>query len=61
MFTGGCDKIVKMWPLMSGGAPTQVAAHDAPIKEVAWIENMSMLVTGSWDKTLRQMQISLLD
>lgn len=30
-----------------------VAMHDAPIKEIAWIPEMSVLVTGSWDKTLR--------
>nr|XP_029124278.1 protein RAE1 isoform X3 [Elaeis guineensis] len=53
VFSGGCDKLVKMWPLMSGGQPTQVAAHDAPIKEMAWIQQMNLLVTGSWDKTLR--------
>ncbi|XP_020577103.1 LOW QUALITY PROTEIN: protein RAE1-like [Phalaenopsis equestris] len=53
VFSGGCDKLVKMWPLMSGGQPTQVAAHDEPIKEIAWIEPLKCLVTGSWDKTLR--------
>ncbi|KAM0952921.1 putative transcription factor WD40-like family [Dioscorea sansibarensis] len=53
VFSGGCDKQVKMWPLMSGGQATTVAAHDAPIKEVAWVEQMNLLVTGSWDKTLR--------
>lgn len=41
-----------MWPL-GGGQPTTVAMHDAPIKELAWIAEMNMLVTGSWDKTLK--------
>nr|DAD40215.1 TPA_asm: hypothetical protein HUJ06_014538 [Nelumbo nucifera] len=53
VFSGGCDKQVKMWPLMSGGQPVTVAMHDAPVKEVAWIPEMNLLVTGSWDKTLR--------
>ncbi|XVE93088.1 hypothetical protein REPUB_Repub01dG0160200 [Reevesia pubescens] len=53
VFSGGCDKQVKMWPLMSGGQPMTVAMHDAPIKEMAWIPEMSLLVTGSWDKTLK--------
>lgn len=57
MFSGGCDKLVKMWPLMSGGQPTQVSAHDAPIKEMAWIQQMNLLVTGSWDKTLRHVKL----
>ncbi|KAG9160136.1 hypothetical protein Leryth_015035 [Lithospermum erythrorhizon] len=53
VFSGGCDKLVKMWPLQSGGQPVQVAVHDAPIKEMAWIPEMNVLVTGSWDKTLK--------
>ncbi|KAL4614724.1 hypothetical protein ACB092_07G074100 [Castanea dentata] len=53
VFSGGCDKQVKMWPLISGGQPVTVAMHDAPIKEIAWVPEMNLLVTGSWDKTLK--------
>ncbi|KAL7199870.1 hypothetical protein ACSBR2_022055 [Camellia fascicularis] len=53
VFSGGCDKQVKMWPLLSGGQPMTVAMHDAPITEIAWIPEMNLLVSGSWDKTLR--------
>lgn len=53
VFSGGCDKQVKMWPLLSGGQPTTVAMHDSPVTQVAWIPEMSLLVSGSWDKTLR--------
>lgn len=53
VFSGGCDKVAKMWPLMSGGAPVTVGAHDAPIKDIAWISEMSLLVTASWDKTIK--------
>ncbi|XP_048439219.1 protein RAE1-like isoform X2 [Pyrus x bretschneideri] len=52
VFSGSCDKQVKMWPL-AGNQPVTVAMHDAPIKEVAWIPEMNYLVTGSWDKTLK--------
>ncbi|CAN4093609.1 unnamed protein product [Withania somnifera] len=52
VFSGGCDKQVKMW-LLSGTQPVTVAMHDAPVKELAWIPEMNLLVTGSWDKTLR--------
>ncbi|KAB1226934.1 hypothetical protein CJ030_MR1G022236 [Morella rubra] len=51
VFSGGCDKQAKMWPL-SGGQPMTVAMHDAPIKEIAWIPEMNLLATGSdmyWD------------
>ncbi|VAH00780.1 unnamed protein product [Triticum turgidum subsp. durum] len=53
VFSGGCDKQVKMWPLLSGGQAQTVAMHDAPVKEVSWISQMNLLVSGSWDKTLR--------
>ncbi|KAL5563401.1 hypothetical protein UlMin_033148 [Ulmus minor] len=39
VFSGGCDNQVKMWPLLS---------------EVAWIPEMNLLVSGSWDKTLKK-------
>ncbi|MQM02420.1 hypothetical protein Taro_035195, partial [Colocasia esculenta] len=54
VFSAGCDKQAKMWPLLSGGQPVTVAMHDAPIKEIAWIQQMNLLVTGSWDKTLKR-------
>lgn len=53
VFSAGCDKQAKMWPLLSGGQPVTVAMHDAPIKDIAWIPEMNLLVTGSWDKTLK--------
>lgn len=53
VFSGGCDRQVKAWPLMAGAQPITVAMHDAPVKEVAWISQMNLLVSSSWDKTIR--------
>ncbi|CAI5481063.1 unnamed protein product [Closterium sp. Yama58-4] len=53
VFSGGCDKQAKMWPLMSGGAASTVGVHDAPISKMAWIGEMNLLVTASWDKTIK--------
>lgn len=53
VFSAGCDKQAKMWPLLSGGQPVTVAMHDAPIRDIAWIPEMNLLATGSWDKTLK--------
>lgn len=59
VFSGGCDNQVKMWPLTSYGAqPITVAIHDAPIKDLAWIPEMNLLVTGSWDRTLKYLNHS---
>ncbi|GBF88757.1 hypothetical protein Rsub_01658 [Raphidocelis subcapitata] len=52
VFTGGCDKMVKLWNLATNQSQ-QVAAHDAPVRHCAFIPELNMLVTGSWDKTLR--------
>ena len=42
-----------MYDLQSGQS-TQVAAHDAPIKSVRWIDSQNgILATGSWDKTIK--------
>ncbi|KAK7293575.1 hypothetical protein RJT34_16443 [Clitoria ternatea] len=42
-----------MWPLTSGGQPMTVAMHDAPIKDLAWIQEMNLLAIKSLDKTLK--------
>lgn len=53
MSAGGCDKQVTMWSLQTN--QTQVVAkHDQPVPFVFHVKEMSnMLVTGSWDKTVR--------
>lgn len=50
IFSAGCDKEAKMWDLQSNSQQT-VAKHDAPIRHIHFFNNM--IVTGSWDKTLR--------
>ncbi|KZT01555.1 Poly(A)+ RNA export protein [Laetiporus sulphureus 93-53] len=54
VLSGGADNAARMFDTQTG-QPTQVAQHDAPIKCVRWIEmpQGGILVTGSWDKTLK--------
>lgn len=54
ILTASCDKTCKLWDLQSNQA-IDVAQHAAPIKSVHWIQspNYSVVVTGSWDKTLK--------
>ncbi len=53
MCSGGCDKVAKMWSLQTNQSQV-VAKHDAPIRHLFPVKDMNnMLVTGSWDKTLR--------
>jgi len=52
VFSGGCDNIAKVWQLANGSS-LQVAQHEAPIKSVHYFEELQVVVTGSWDKTLK--------
>ncbi|KAI9680549.1 MAG: RNA export factor gle2 [Caeruleum heppii] len=55
---GGADKAARLLDLASGSTTaTQVAVHDQPIRCVRFIDApgsaQPMLVTGSWDKTVK--------
>lgn len=52
IFSGGCDNKVKMKTLATQ-QEQQVGQHDAPVKEVFSVDEMNMVISGSWDKTLR--------
>ncbi|KAF9346683.1 Poly(A)+ RNA export protein rae1 [Mortierella sp. NVP85] len=57
LVSGGTDKIAKVFDI-STGQSSQVAQHDAPIKEVRWVDGPSpILATGSWDKTIKYWDI----
>ncbi len=50
---GGCDKQVSMWALATNQKQV-VAKHDAPVKYALYVKEMNnMLVTGSWDRSVR--------
>jgi mRNA export factor len=55
---GGADKAARMIDLGAGqNTAIQVAAHDQPIRSVRFFDSpqggAQMLVTGSWDKTVK--------
>lgn len=54
LFSAGADKAVRAFD-MNTGQNSQVAAHDAPVSCVRWIEAPSggVIATGSWDKTVK--------
>ncbi len=51
-YAGGCDNLVKMWNLQTN-QQQQIAQHAAPVRHCFFVKDMNMLVTGSWDKTLK--------
>jgi hypothetical protein len=55
IFSGGADNAGRMFDVGTGQA-TQIAAHEAPVKVVRWIDTPGsggILATGSWDKTIK--------
>jgi len=52
VFSGGCDNKVKMKVLQTQ-QEQQIGQHDGPVKEVFVVDEMNMVVSGSWDRTLR--------
>jgi mRNA export factor len=55
VFSAGCDKTAKMWNIAQPGHQgQQIAAHNEAIKCIAHVTVPSpMVVTGSWDKTIK--------
>jgi len=53
VFCGGCDNKGFIWDLQANKT-TQVAQHEKPIKDMAWIPLQGgLLMTASWDKTVK--------
>ncbi|RKP33673.1 WD40-repeat-containing domain protein [Dimargaris cristalligena] len=54
VFSGGADNTGRMYDIGSGQSSV-IAKHDAPIKSMRYVQvnNQWVLLTGSWDKTLR--------
>jgi len=50
--SGGCDNKVKMKTLQTQQEQV-IGQHDAPVKEVFIVDDMNMVISGSWDKTIR--------
>lgn len=50
--SGGCDNKVKM-KMLATQQEQIIGTHDAPVKEVFVVDEMNMVISGSWDKTLR--------
>ncbi|KAG8905912.1 hypothetical protein FRB99_007992 [Tulasnella sp. 403] len=53
LFSAGADKVAKMFDVQTGQSSV-VGGHDAPIRSIRWMDmNGGVLVTGSWDKTVK--------
>lgn len=54
VFSGGCDGYVKMWNVTQGANTAQnIGKHEAPVRNVKFLESSRLVVSSSWDKTIR--------
>jgi len=52
LVSGGCDKKVRVRDLRAQ-KDQELGMHDEPVKELAVVDDLGLVVSGSWDKTLR--------
>mmetsp|Transcript_86094 Transcript_86094/g.266599 ORF Transcript_86094/g.266599 Transcript_86094/m.266599 type:complete len:342 (-) Transcript_86094:207-1232(-) len=52
LVSGGCDTKVRLRDL-GAQRDQELGKHDAPVKELAVVDQLGLVVSGSWDKTLR--------
>jgi len=50
--SGGTDSLCKLWNLASNQEIT-IGQHAAPIKSVHFVKEMNVVITGSYDKTIK--------
>lgn len=52
VFSGGCDNVVLSWDLITNQSVV-ATEHSAPVKFVHWLADKNLLMTGSWDQTVK--------
>lgn len=53
-YSGGCDGKLRSWNVSQPSTSASVIGqHGAPIKAIKFLPQSNMVITGSWDKTLR--------
>jgi len=52
LVSGGCDQKVRVRDLQAQ-RDQDIGRHEGPVKELALVDDLGLVATGSWDKTLR--------
>ena len=55
--SAGTDNLAKLWNLATNQEIT-IGQHQAPIKSIHYVKEMNMVVTGSFDKTIKYWSVS---
>lgn len=51
-FSAGCDGQIRMWNLVDGSVQI-IGKHDQPVKILKYNPALNVVVTGSWDKSVK--------
>lgn len=57
VYCAGANKLVKQWDLSTNENQT-VAAHEQPVRQVCGVQEVNLLATVSWDKSLRYWDVN---
>ena len=53
-YSGGADGVIKAWNVTQPATSAQsIGQHDAPVRTLNFIPEMNVLISGSWDRSLR--------
>lgn len=54
VFSGSCDGVIKMWNVTQGPqAAQQIGKHDSAVRNLKFVGESNILVSSSWDKTIK--------
>jgi len=53
VYSGGCDRNVKLWDVTKGATATTIGQHDAPVRHVRIVPGMNVVASGGWDNAVK--------
>jgi mRNA export factor len=53
VYSGGCDRNVKLWDVTKGATATTIGQHEAPVRQVRIVPGMNVVASGGWDSAVK--------
>lgn len=57
MFSGSCDGVIRMLKIQ-GGQQGDLGKHEGGVKALEWCDALGLLISASWDKTIKFWKVS---
>jgi WD40 repeat protein len=55
--TGGADNVIRIWDLAASAESARLVGHEGTISALSWQAEQNLLVSGSFDTTVRLWQL----